>query len=574
MRRSLRFKITAALLAFGLIPAVVVAAYTLFDSDGFKSRYQQSIRRSALYAATRVELEQARALAGGKARGPEAAGASRWGEALDDAALNFNHPSARISLIGPDRRLVIRRQPAGDTAPVKPGEMIGAPYFDPENVGPGDQASRGLNGFKTMSGGSSGPELIGYAPVELVAPDGSKARHTVLFAVVDGEAYKLVYRLQQQVVMILGACFLVVAIVGPWIAARFVRPLFHLIEATRHLEEGRLDVRTEVSRHDELGLLASQIDSFAERLSSVIREIRSAIGAVSTASHQLNASAQQLSQGATEQAGTLREIASTLQGVDASVARNANHAKETAKKANRASEQAEQGGEAVQATVVAMRSIAKKIAVIEDIAYQTNLLALNAAIEAARAGTQGKGFAVVASEVRKLAERSQSAAQQIGELAGSSVAVAENAGQLLEKMVPMIRETSGLVREIAAASQEQMAAIREINTGVGQLDEVVQQNAAASHQLASTSGDLASGSVNLQSQMSFFQGEESRLPMPVDLRPKPERRGVALLARRPTPLTTQPRPEFGPGPAPGNGARRRNGGVVVNLDDDADFERM
>ena len=178
--------------------------------------------------------------------------------------------------------------------------------------------------------------------------------------------------------------------------------------------------------------------------SEVISQIRDMTASVSTASNELNSSADQLAQGSHEQAATLQQIAGSLQSVDASVGRNAQHAKDTARMANEASAQAEKGGEAVRETVVAMREITQKILIVDDIAYQTNLLALNAAIEAARAGTHGKGFAVVAGEVRKLAERSQAAAQQISDLAKKSVAVAENAGSLLDRTVPMIRDTSHL----------------------------------------------------------------------------------------------------------------------------------
>ena len=232
---------------------------------------------------------------------------------------------------------------------------------------------------------------------------------------------------------------------------------------------------------------------------------------------------------------------------------------------------AEQGGSAVDETVAAMRKIVQKIKVVEDIAYQTNLLALNAAIEAARAGAQGKGFAVVAGEVRKLAERSQTAAHQIDELAESSLTVAENAGSLLTRIVPLIRQTAGFVQEIATAAQEQRTATHQINIGVSQLDDVVQQNATASFDLAATAAAMTSQAETLDGLLGALHAHESRTGQRQDSgspRTTVNVRGGATSFRRLTPPTASPTRDA---PAP---ADHNPGGILVQLDEDRHFERF
>jgi methyl-accepting chemotaxis protein len=194
-----------------------------------------------------------------------------------------------------------------------------------------------------------------------------------------------------------------------------------------------------------------------------------------------------------------------MEQMGASINQNAENARVTDGMAAKAATEAEEGGRAVKETVAAMQQIAKRISIIDDIAYQTNLLALNAAIEAARAGEHGKGFAVVAAEVRKLAERSQVASQEIGELATGSVGLSDKAGKLLDEIVPSIKKTAELVQEITAASEEQSSGVGQINTAIGQLNQATQQNASAAEELASTAEEMSSQAEQLQGVMSFFK---------------------------------------------------------------------
>ncbi|MEA4856005.1 methyl-accepting chemotaxis protein [Solidesulfovibrio sp.] len=272
------------------------------------------------------------------------------------------------------------------------------------------------------------------------------------------------------------------------------------------------DLRLQVEPRCDVDALMRSLAAMIGRLTEVVEEVKSGAENMASGAEELSASSESLSQGASEQAASVEESSSSMEQISASIMRNADNARQTEVLSRKASADAKESGQAMADTVAAMRQIAAKISIIEEIARQTDLLALNAAVEAARAGDHGRGFAVVASEVRKLAERSQSAAAEINSLSASSLDVAERAGRLLEMLVPDILKTSDLVQEIAAASQEQSSGADQVNRGLQQLDQVVQQNASASEELASTAEELSSQAEQLVNTVAFFQVAGQTLP--------------------------------------------------------------
>lgn len=288
-------------------------------------------------------------------------------------------------------------------------------------------------------------------------------------------------------------------------ARRNLKSVADVVQVMGAISEGDLTQTVTGDYEGTFAEMKDYVNAMVAKLSQVVAEVNNGAESLAGASEEVSATAQSLSQAASEQAAGVEETSASLEQMTASISQNTENAKVTDGMATQAATQASEGGEAVKATVSAMKQIAQKIGIIDDIAYQTNLLALNAAIEAARAGEHGKGFAVVAAEVRKLAERSQVAAQEIGTVASSSVELAERAGQLLDRMVPNIKKTSDLVQEITAASEEQSSGVGQINSAVVQLSQTTQQNASSSEELAATAEEMSGQAEQLQRTMAFFK---------------------------------------------------------------------
>ena len=382
----------------------------------------------------------------------------------------------------------------------------------------------------------------------------------------------------QMIVIVLVMVSLVIAVLAAlWMAISISRSLSRAVGLAGAVAAGDLTQTIPSASNDEIGDLIRSLNGMVEKLRQVVSEALTAAQNVSAGSQELSASAEQLSQGATEQASSAEEASSSMEEMASNVKQNADNANQTEKIAAQSAKDAEASGAAVGRAVDAMQTIAEKITIVQEIARQTDLLALNAAVEAARAGEHGKGFAVVASEVRKLAERSQAAAAEIGTLSVETVKVAQEAGAMLSKLVPDIKKTAELVEEITAACREQDVGSAQINQAIQQLDKVGQQNASASEQVSSTSEELASQAEQLQSTIAFFRIEDAGRK--TNAAPRELDRAVGQLRAKAATMAAVDRRGKAPAARPAKALKvAGGGGFAFDMDDggderDAEFQR-
>jgi methyl-accepting chemotaxis protein len=331
-----------------------------------------------------------------------------------------------------------------------------------------------------------------------------KEQQTLMDAAVD-DAHTVYVRTRGVVVALVLVVLALCAFLAWRVAASITFPLRDAVRAARTMATGDFRATLLPTGRDELTELQSAMREMSTALGQVIGQVRTGADALHAAAGQVSSTSQALAQGTGEQAASVEETSSSLEEMSASITQNGENGRRTEQMALRSANDAQESGEAVKQTAEAMTDISGRISIIEEIAYQTNLLALNAAIEAARAGDHGKGFAVVASEVRKLAERAQKAAKEIGEKASSSLSVAQRSGQLLGELVPAIRKTTELVQEVTAASQEQAAGVAQITKAMAQVDGVTQRNASAAEELSSTAEELSAQAASLRDTVAFFR---------------------------------------------------------------------
>jgi methyl-accepting chemotaxis protein len=366
-----------------------------------------------------------------------------------------------------------------------------------------NEALAGKTNAEVIIDYNGNPVYSAYTPVQF-----GDVTWALMAEIDEAEVMEPVQALGNQILIIAVIVGIIIVVVSIIFARSIANPINKGVKFAKRLAQGDLTATVDVDQKDEIGVLAQSLTNMKDKLKEVVANIQNGADNIAAASQQTSSSSQQMSQGSSEQASSAEEVSSSMEEMTSNIQQNTDNAQETEKISKKAAESIKKGNEATQTSVQSMKDIAEKISIINDIAFQTNILALNAAVEAARAGEHGKGFAVVAAEVRKLAERSAEAANEIDEKSKSGVDISEQAGKQLEEIVPEIEKTSRLVQEITAASSEMNNGADQVNGAIQQLNEVTQQNAASAEELATSAEELSSQADQLKQVTSFFSIEE------------------------------------------------------------------
>ena len=498
---SLVAMVLMSLASYVVIDTVLARMKSVFDDRVVPLVQVEAIQRSYAYTAPRSALEAAE-------------GIISWDQARSDiraaqAEITANWDAYLTTYLTPEEIVIVDRikaaKPAAD-------EMLSrlATLVQSNNAAAVDAF---VAGSYYPTADMLMPELVALTQYQQV-----EARR--LFESSTSLGRTLVMLLVGVSAAVIGISLTLVLVFG----RRIRTALADAVQATRAVAEGNLDTRVDVRSTDEIGQIITAINDMTDRLRDVMNDVDSAARNVAAGSEQLAATSEELNTGATEQASSTEEASASMEQMAANIRQNAENAEETERMARQSAADARASGAAVARAVDAMQTIAERIMVVQEIARQTDLLALNAAVEAARAGEHGRGFAVVASEVRKLAERSQTAAGEISSLSASTVKAAREAGDMLSGLVPDIERTSELVSQISRSTQEQAMGASQINLAIQQLDKVTQENTAAATELSATAEELTGQAEQLQSAMGFFR---------LSRQGRPEARQLRLVTSQP-----------------------------------------